>query len=373
MKPTKSLLLLFLLLLGSASLAAQSKSVVIEEIIARVNNEIITTSDLARARSAMLEDVRADCRDCAPAQLQAAMAEKEKTLLRDLIDQSLLVQRAKDVGINVETDVIRRMDQIRQQNNLKDMDELESKIRELGLSFEEWKDGLRKSLLSQQIIQKEVGSRVQIGRDEISKYYDEHKNEFHRPEQVALREIFVTTEGKDEAGIAEAEKKARNLLDRVNRGDDFIELAKRYSDGSTAQRGGELGIFERGQLDKSIEDLVFKLDRGQLTDIVRTKTGFLFLKVEIRYEAGIQPMDKVEGEIQNRLYFEKIEPAMRKYLTTLREESHIVVKPGYTDTAAVASNPIQEVEPGATNAEKEKENRGRRWYWPFGSGKTEKP
>lgn len=373
MKYTKSVLLLSLVALCAGTAAAQTKSVVIEEIVARVNNEIITTSDLARARLAMQDDVRADCRTCTPAQLQTALGEKEKTLLRDLIDQSLLVQRAKDLGINVETEVIRRMDTIRQQNNLQDLDELEAKIREAGISFEEWKDNLRKSLLSQQVIQREVGSRMQFDKDEITRYYNERKNEFTRPEQVALREIFVSTDGKDEAGIAEAEKKARGLLDRVKKGDDFIELAKRYSDGSTAKQGGELGIFERGQLDKSIEDLVFKLDRGELTDTVRTKTGFLFLKVEIRYEAGIQPLDKVEGEIQNRLYFDRIEPAMRRYLTTLREESYIVVKPGYNDSAAVAFNPIVEIEPGATAAEKEKENRGRRWYWPFGSGKSEKP
>ena len=373
MKPARNLCLLLLLLASASLLGAQSKSVVVEEIVARVNNEIITTSDLARSRVALIDDVRADCRNCSPDQLQSAIAEKEKTLLRDLIDQALLVQRAKDVGISVETELVRRMDQIRQQNNLESMEKLEEELSKHGIVFEEWKDNLRKSLLSQQIIQRDVGSRVQIDREEITKFYDGHKEEFHRPEQVALREIFVSTDGKDEAGIAEAEKKAHNLLDRVKKGDDFIELAKRYSDGSTAQRGGELGIFERGQLDKALEDVVFKLDRGQLTDVIRSKTGFLFLKVEIRYEAGIQPLDKVEGEIQNRLYFEKIEPAMRKYLTTLREESYIVIKPGYTDTAAVPGIPIQEVEPGADNPDKEKESRGRRWYWPFGSGKSEKP
>ena len=371
MKTVKCLCVPVLLLGGAMGLGAQSKSVVIEEIVALVNNEIITTSDLARSRAAMIEDVRADCRNCSPTQLENAIAEKEKTLLRDLIDQSLLVQRAKDVGLNVETELVRRMDQIRQQNNLESMERLEEELRKHGIVIEEWKDNIRKSLLSQQIIQREVGARVQIDREEMKKFYDAHKEEFHRPEQVALREMFVSTDGKDEAGIAEAEKKARNLLERVNKGDDFVELAKRYSDGSTAQRGGELGIFERGQLDKALEDVVFKLDRGQVTEVIRTKTGFLFLKVEIRYEAGIQPLDKVEGEIQNRLYFEKLEPAMRKYLTTLREESYIVIKPGYTDIAAVPGIPIQEVEPGANNPEKEKESKGRCWHLLF--CKSEKP
>jgi len=213
MKTVKCLCVPVLLLGGAMGLGAQSKSVVIEEIVARVNNEIITTSDLARSRAAMIEDVRADCRNCSPTQLENAIAEKEKTLLRDLIDQSLLVQRAKDVGLNVETELVRRMDQIRQQNNLESMERLEEELRKHGIVIEEWKDNIRKGLLSQQIIQREVGARVQIDREEMKKFYDEHKGEFHRPEQVALREMFVSTDGKDEAGIAEAEKKARNLLE----------------------------------------------------------------------------------------------------------------------------------------------------------------
>ena len=201
-----------------------------------------------------------------------------------------------------------------------------------------------------------MGSRIVIGHDDVQKYYDEHKNDFQRPEQVYLREIFVSTEGKGEAEIPQLEKKARNLLERVKKGEDFGELAKRYSDGSTAKSGGELGVFERAQLAKELEDVVFKLNKGQMTDVIRTKTGFLILQVLQRFEAGLQPVDKVEGEIMNRIYGEKMEPRLREYLQTLRQESYVVVKPGYMDTAAVASAPIEEVAatPDEGNAKKRK-------------------
>lgn len=350
----------------SSQLTAQTKGRVVEEIIARVNNEIITRADLARARISLQEEMKQECRNCSAEQLRAMLADKEKNLLRDLIDQSLLVQRAKDKSVNVEPDVVKRLDQIRQQNGIATMEELEKKISESGISFEDFKSNIRNGMLTQEVIRHEVGSKIVIGREEVQKYYSEHKNEFQRPEQVVLREIFVSTEGKKDAALSELENKAKNLLERVKKGEDFAELAKRHSDGSTAKSGGELGVFERGQLAKDLEDIVFKLNRGQVSDVIRTKTGFLFLKVEQRYEAGLQPVEKVEGEIMNRLYFDKMEPSLRTYLQTLRQQSYVVVKPGYVDTAGVASAPIQEV---AAAPEEEKAKKGKRSFPIFGKRK----
>ncbi len=344
-----------LLVFVCSPLAAQNKGRVIEEIVARVNNEIISAADLQRAHNALEDEVKQECRKCSPQQLQLLLSEKQKNLLRDLIDQSLLVQRAKDMGISVEADVTKRLDQIRQQNNIASMEDLEKKINESGVSFEDFKSNIRNNLLTQEVIRRQVGSKIIIGRDEVQKYYDEHKSEFQRPEQVVLREIFVSTEKKNEGEIAELEKKARNLLERVKKGEDFGELAKRYSDGSTAKNGGELGVFERGQLAKDIEEGVFKLNKGQMTEVIRTKTGFLILQVQQRYQAGLQPVDKVENEVMNRLYSEKMEPGLRSFLTTLREESYVQVKAGYVDTAGVTSAPILEV--AATPEEEKKPKR----------------
>jgi hypothetical protein len=111
-------------------------------------------------------------------------------------------------------------------------------------------------------------------------------------------------------------------------------------------RERELGTFERGQLSKQLEDAVFSLNRGGITNVIQTKTGFEVLKVVEHYQAGMQPLSKVEGEIQNKIYFQRMQPAMREYLAQLREESYVMVRPGYTDTAAVAgASIIQEVAP----------------------------
>ena len=161
---------------------------VVEEIIARVNNEIITSSELDKARASAEEDARRDCGGkCTPQQLQAAMEDGQKSALRDLINQSLLEQRGKDLAISVETDVVKQLDQIRIENNLKDMDELEKAVSAQGLNWEDFKNNIRNKILTQQVISREVGSHITIGDDEALKLYNQHKDEFVKPEQVALR------------------------------------------------------------------------------------------------------------------------------------------------------------------------------------------
>ncbi len=337
---------------------AQAKAVIVEEIIARVNNEVITRSDYQKAEEQLREEVAHDCQGCPTDKLYEVFKEQQKDLLRGLIDQSLMVQRAKDMGISVESDVIKRLDDVRKQNGLASLEDLEKAVEGSGLAWEDYKTSIRNGLLTQEVVRREVGSHITIPNDEVKKYYEAHPQEFTRPEQVVLSEILLSTEGKSPEEIAAVQKKAEDLRNRVIRGDDFNEIAKRYSEGSTAKDGGELGTFKRGEMAPQLEEVVFKMDKGQITDVIQTKPGFEILKVDNHYLAGLQPMDKVENEIMNRLYMEKMQPQMRDYLATLREESYVMVKPGYTDSAAVAgASVIQEVQPTPDTAQKKKEKK----------------
>ncbi len=337
---------------------------VVEEIVARVNNEIITTSELAKSRNAAAEEAQQDCSGkCTPEQLQVAVEDRQKYALRDLIDQSLLAQRGKDMGLSVEADVVKQLDQIRIQNKLPDMDALEKAVTQEGLNWDDFKNNIRNKILTQQVIQREVGSHITIGQEDAQKYYEEHKNEFVKPEEVALRAIELSTEGKKEAEIAEQKKKAEDLLKRINDGEDFAVLAKRFSDGSTAQQGGFLGVYKRGELSKELEDKVFGMKKNQLTDVIETKQGFLILQVLERYEAGVQPFEKVSNEIMDHLYGERMEPALRDYLKTLREQSYVVIKPGYQDSAGGGNSEIEEV---SATPEVTKEKKQHKKYILFG-------
>jgi peptidyl-prolyl cis-trans isomerase SurA len=337
---------------------------VVEEIVARVNNEIITTSELQKARSAAAEDAQQECSGkCTPEQLQVAVEDRQKFALRDLIDQSLLAQRGKDMSLNVEGEVVKQLDTVRIQNKLDSMEKLESAVTKEGLNWDDFKNNIRNKLLTQEVIRREVGAHINIGREDAMKYYEEHKKEFVKPEQVALRAIEISTEGKNEADLADLKKKAEDLLRRIKEGEDFAGIAKRFSDGSTAQQGGYLGTYKRGELSKQLEDQVFAMKKNQLTDVIETKQGFLILQVLERYEAGEQPFEKVENEIMDHLYSERMEPALREYLKTLREQSYVVVKPGYQDMAGGGNSEIEEV---SATPETSKEKKGHKKYLLFG-------
>jgi peptidyl-prolyl cis-trans isomerase SurA len=340
---------------AAAPANAQEKGTVVEEIVARVNNQIITRSDLQKADSSMREELTHDCQNCPADKIASEYKDKQKDLLRDLIDQQLLVERAKDMSLSVETDLIKRLDEVRKQNNLATMDDLEKAVESQGIAWEDYKTQLRNGLLTQEVIRQQVGGRMDIGSDEVKKYYEDHKEQFTRSEQVELGEIFLSTEGKTPEEIAAVRTKADDLHNRVAKGENFVEIAKRYSEGTTARDGGDLGRFERGQLAPQLEDAVFKMDKNGITDVIQTKTGFEILKVLNHFDAGLQPLDKVQGEITNRLYSQKMEPALRTYLAELREESYVLVKPGFTDSAAVTGGTvIQEVAPTPDSPKKKK-------------------
>jgi len=326
--------------------AAQSKPVVVEEIIARVNNEIITLSEYQKAAQSLVQEIQQDCPNCSQDRIQEELKTRQKNLLRDMIDRQLLVERAKDMSLSVDTDLIKRLDDVRKENKLASLEELEKAVEAQGIGWEDYKSQIRNSMLTQEVIRREVGGRMEIGSDEVKKYYEAHKDQFVRKEGVALAEIFLSTDGKNPQEIAAVRTKADDLQKRVAQGEDFTAIAKRYSEGSTAADGGGLGEFERGQLAKPLEDAVFGIEKGQVTGVIQTKTGFEILKLLEHYQAGLQPLEKVEGEISNEIYRQRMEPAMRDYLAQLREESYVTVKPGYTDSAAIAgATAIQEVAP----------------------------
>src|ERR1700675_3842986 len=223
----------------------------VEEIIARVNNEIITRSEYDKARQAAEEEAKTECQNrCTPEQLQIAIEDRKKKTLPDLVDQSLLVQRAKDMGVSVEPELIKRLDAIRIENKLASLEELEKAVSGQGMNWEDFKSNIRSTLQTQRVISSEVGSHITISDEEVTKYYEAHKSEFVRPEQVALRKIVVSTEGKKPKDLPDVKKKAETALKRVQDGEDFGAIAKRLSDGSTKSQGGFLGIYKRGTLSK---------------------------------------------------------------------------------------------------------------------------
>jgi peptidyl-prolyl cis-trans isomerase SurA len=134
--------------------------------------------------------------------------------------------------------------------------------------------------------------------------------------------------------LVAAEAKAKSLREQIQKGAAFDEVAKKSSDGPSAAQGGDLGLFKRGTLSKELEDRTFAMKAGEVTDVIRTKQGFVILKVTEHQAAGVPSMKQMEPRIQDALYYQKLQPALRTYLKKLREEAFIDVRPGFVDTGA---------------------------------------
>ena len=220
---------------------------------------------------------------------------------------------------------------------LESMEDLEKAAQAQGVSFEDFKQNIKNGIISQQVIGREVGSRLSITKEDEKEFYDQHKNELAQPEQVRLSEILVSSEkgtGDEASKLAAAKTKADDLLAQIAKGANFEEIAKKASDGPTAAQGGDLGYFKRGTLAKELEDVTFGLKKDGVSDVIRTKQGFIILKVTDHQSAGIPAMKEVEPRIQDAVYMQKLQPALRAYLTKLREDAYIDVKPPFVDTGA---------------------------------------
>lgn len=302
---------------------------VVEDIIAQVNDQVISKSDYQRAEQELEQEAQQQ------GWTQQQLYSQRKDLLRSLIDKQLLLSKGKELGINGETDVVKRLDEIRKQNHLDSMEDLQKAAEAQGVSFEDFKEQIRENVITSQVIGQEVGQHIQISPSEIREYYNAHQQEFQRPEQVQLSEILVTTPNPDDAAqVAEAKKKADGIEDRLKGGADFATVAKADSGGPTAAQGGELGEFKQGQLPKVMEDATFHLNAGQYTEPIRTKQGWLILEVTQHQNAGEAPLADVQNQIQEQVGYSKMEPALRAYLTQLRDQAYIEIAPGYADSGA---------------------------------------
>jgi peptidyl-prolyl cis-trans isomerase SurA len=338
---------------------------VVEEIIARVNNQIITRAEYLRSK----DQLKQEAQQQDPANVDKIVAEKDKDVLRDLIDQQLLLEKGKDLSITADTEVIKRLDEMRKEMKLESMEDLEKAAQAQGIAIEDFKQNLKNQIITQQVISKEVGSRMSIGKEELQEFYDAHKSQMEQPEQVRLSELLISTEKKNKDAVADeaqqvaaAQAKADDLLAQIRKGAAFDEIAKKNSDGPTAAQGGDLGYFKRATLAKELEDKTFAMKRGEVSDVIRTKQGFVILKVTEHQQAGVPPLSQIEGRVQDAIYMQKLQPALRAYLQKLREEAYIKIAGGYVDTGASPNQtaPIETTakDAGAKELKKKKKKLG---------------
>jgi len=327
---------LFTVMVAALPMAVAADVRVVEEIACKVNGDVVTRGELLDKRRELEMALRQE-QKLTGLQLAQAIEEQSKNLLKDEIDTLLLVQQAKDLNINVESEVNRYIGQLRVDSKIADTDKFQEYIRQqTGMPFEDFKQKLTNQFLTRQVINQEIGSRVNIPEADLQKYYDEHKNDFMREEQVFLSQVLISLDGKTAEQVTAAEAKAKDIVDRARKGEKFADLARSYSDDDTARGGGYVGSYKRGIMKKEIEDVVFKEKKGYITDPISIQSphALLILKVEDHYQAGLASFDDVKEDIREKLATPLMDARMRPYLTKLREQAFLEIKEGYIDTGA---------------------------------------
>jgi parvulin-like peptidyl-prolyl isomerase len=311
----------------------KSEPKVIDQIVAKVNGDIVSQDEILKVSKETLQEAKAQ--GIQGPQAEQMIAEKQKNALRDRIDELLLIEKGKELNINVDSEVSRYMASLQRQSGITDPEKFHDYVRQQsGMSFEDFQAEAKNQALTREVIGQEVGRKIAVTDKEIQAYYDAHKADFVREEKVFLSEILISTENKDDAGLAAAKKKADAIADQAKKGERFGDLARNNSDAATAKEGGALGGYKKGELNKDIESAVWNLPKGAVTAPVKIATGYEIFKVEDHTKAGLAALVDVRSEIENQLYGPKMQPKVREYLTSLRTQAFLQIKPGFLDTGA---------------------------------------
>jgi peptidyl-prolyl cis-trans isomerase SurA len=320
---------------------------VVSQIAAKVNKDIILASELKRAE----DDVRSELTDqqhLKGPQLQQAMEARSKDILRDLIDKYLILQEASDLGLDANLEVLKQIEQLRIDNNFPTQEAMEAAMIRQGISIDEVKDSIRYRNLRSQVLHHEVTGKIVITTEESRAYWEAHKKDFDRPPGVSIGIIAVATDGLSPTELEAKNKTMADAQAALKKGDEFGEVARKYSEDPTSQDGGNLGFFERdnegnyGLASPEMEEIVRKMTKGQITETMTNPQNhtLVILKLLDKHDGGILSFETAQTEIFNILMDERAEPKVRAYLTRLRAQGYVYVYPGFTDTGA-STKPIR--------------------------------
>jgi peptidyl-prolyl cis-trans isomerase SurA len=301
--------------------------VIVDEIVARVNQDVVTKTDLDEDLRTLQIDLRDQYKD--EVQFQEAFERAKRISLQEIIETRLMLQKAEElgVGVEIERDVDRYIQNLMDQNGIPNLQVLDQALQQRGTNLQQFRKSLKERMIMESIKQQMVYSRITLLTPDIEAYYQAHQQDFTETPQVTLSEIAIY----EDKAQGEARTKAQEALDRLRGGDSFEELAKEHSEGATASRGGDIGTFKQGVLAASLESVVFDLEVGQNTGLIENEWGIQIIKVTAKETSTVKPLADVKNEITQRMYEQKALPELKKFIEDLIEKSYLYISPKYRD------------------------------------------
>ncbi|MCK4557527.1 MAG: peptidyl-prolyl cis-trans isomerase [Candidatus Aminicenantes bacterium] len=309
--------LLALLLLFSAALHSQD---VIEEIVAIVNDDIITLSEYRAEYQANLQALRAQLQG---EEFGRQLEQMRKGLLNQMITDVLLLQEASKMeGLNVDEQMKLYIDNLKKENNIESDEEFIRILRQQGSDYDEWRAVLKKNMMKEAVVVTNVHQSIVIDEAEVVSYHKLHPEEFTDPPEYKLKGILISSGAGSDEGL---EAKKREISGKIAAGEDFGALASEYSVGPEKEANGDLGIFKKGELAKDLEGAVENLKEGEITPWIQMRNVWYLLKLEEKKEARLKEFEEARRDIEQRIFAEKAQEKFEEFMKELREKSYIKI------------------------------------------------
>ncbi|HYP29221.1 MAG TPA: SurA N-terminal domain-containing protein [Blastocatellia bacterium] len=339
---TTTLALALLLALSSAARAQEPE--LINEIVARVNNEIITRADYLGALREFREELHRQMTrgGQSEAEVEAEFNRLKGNVLDYMIDDILLEQKAKELGMDVEAEVNQQMAEIAKENRFPNVIEFEAALKKQGMEPEAARANLRKKLLQTYVVQREVLAPIftSLSDKDRRAFYEKYKDQyFTTPGEVTISEIFLPLEGHT---AEEVEQRARRIVAELRAGQSFAEAVQKNTPASRATRAnnGKMGVFEPKDLKPEVAKAIAEIKTGDVSEPIRLQDGYQIIRVDERKPSVVKPYEdpQVQDVVGRAATMERADPAKKKYLAKLREEAYIKITSGY-ETAQAAKEP----------------------------------
>jgi peptidyl-prolyl cis-trans isomerase SurA len=305
---------------------------IIEQVLVKVNGDIITKTELEQRQVSVIRQRMQGQVDPEALKndetLKKMLAEVTPQLIVNAIDEILLLQRGREMGLRLGDDQFKQVvANIRKEQGLQDETKFQQALAQENMTMDDLRRQLERQMLIEQVQRQEVGSKLSITEEEARQYYARHPEEFTEGATITLREIFVevpTAEGGvNVARDDEAKKKIAALRDRVLKGEDFAKVAAEASDSPSKANGGLIGPFARTDLSPQLQQMIDTMKPGQITPQLRTTKGYQIFKLETHKAAALQPFDSVRDLISDKVAASRTQTEMRKFLARLRAQALI--------------------------------------------------
>jgi len=303
--------------------SCETDAKIIEKIVAIVNGDIITLSELREISVPYLEKMQLKF---SLENDEEQIKEIEKRILDQLIDEKLVKQEADRLEIAVddkEVDIAVR--DVMSKNNIA-KDQFEQVLLEEGLTFEDYRKQLKEQMQKMRLLDQEIKSKIQITEKEVEKYYKENMDDYNTPPEVRIQQILLIIPSEaSEQEINQIREKADGIVQKIREGEDFTSMVKLYSQDATAATGGVMGVFRQGELLPGLNKVAFSLEVNEVSSVIQTSRGFHIVRVLDKRERQKMTKEEKWNEIENFLYNQKFEDEFQQWMKKIRKRSYLKI------------------------------------------------